>query len=53
MTNKDKEGLKAIVLRSIKQIDSNISNKEICRVLMSLYIDLKGKRLVKPSIDIK
>lgn len=43
----EKEQLKAVTLRTIKQTVEGISDKEICRVLMSLYIDLKGKRKAK------
>ena len=50
MKNNEKEGLKAVVLRSIKQVATGISDKQIRRVLMSLYIDLSGKRRVNGKV---
>jgi len=47
MKNAEKEQVKAVTLRTIKQTVEGISDKEICRVLMSLYLDLKGKRVEK------
>ena len=40
----EKEQLKATVLRTLKQTAEGISEKDIKRVLMSLYIDISGKR---------